>query len=86
MKNFLRTLFPAVLLLALTSFPAFGQSKIATVDLKRLFDDYYKTKLATQAIQERATDMDKDYTKAYFAAASPLMSQPTQVLRLNKLA
>jgi outer membrane protein len=62
MRNFLRTLFPALLLLALTSLPVFGQNKVATVDLKKLFDNYYKTKLATQAIQDRATDMDKDYT------------------------
>ncbi len=62
MRNFLRTLFPAILLLALTSLPAFGQNKVATVDLKKLFDSYYKTKLATQAIQQRANDMDKDYT------------------------
>ncbi len=51
-----------MLLLALTGLPAFGQNKVATVDLKKVFDNYYKTKLATQAIQERASDMDKDYT------------------------
>jgi Skp family chaperone for outer membrane proteins len=62
MRNCLRTLFPAILLLALASLPAFGQNKVATVDLKKLFDNYYKTKLATQAIQDRASDMDKDYT------------------------
>jgi outer membrane protein len=62
MRNFLRTLFLAILLLALTGLPAFGQNKVATVDLKKLFDNYYKTKLATQAIQDRANDMDKDYT------------------------
>jgi outer membrane protein len=62
MKNSLRMLFPALLLLALTGLPVFGQNKVATVDLKKLFDNYYKTKLATQAIQDRANDMDKDYT------------------------
>jgi Skp family chaperone for outer membrane proteins len=31
------------------------------VDLKQLFDNYYKTKLATQAIQERADELQKDY-------------------------
>src|SRR5215469_1498131 len=62
MRNFLRTLFAAILLLALATLPAFGQNKVATVDLKKLFDNYYKTKLATQAIQDRANDMDKDYT------------------------
>src|SRR5215472_1124206 len=62
MRIISRTVFPVVLLLALTSLPVFGQNKVATVDLKKLFDSYYKTKLATQAIQDRANDMDKDYT------------------------
>jgi outer membrane protein len=62
MRILLRMLFTAILLLALATLPAFGQNKVATVDLKKLFDNYYKTKLATQAIQDRANDMDKDYT------------------------
>jgi outer membrane protein len=62
MRSFSRTLFSAVLLLALTGVPALAQTKVATVDLKKIFDNYYKTRLATQAIQERAADMDKDYT------------------------
>jgi len=37
-----------------------AQTKIATVDLKKLFDNYYKTKLAQTAIQERASQLDKD--------------------------
>lgn len=61
MRNILRTIFPAVLLLAFTSVPALAQSKIATVDLKTLFDSYYKTKLATATIQQRATELDKTY-------------------------
>ncbi len=39
---------------------ALAQTKIATVDLKKLFDNYYKTKLAQTAIQERASQLDKD--------------------------
>jgi outer membrane protein len=39
---------------------ALAQTKIATVDLKKLFDNYYKTKLAQAAIQERASQLDKD--------------------------
>lgn len=62
MRILSRTIFSAVLLLAFTSIPALAQVKIATVDLKKVFDNYYKTKLATQAIQERADDLDKDYT------------------------
>lgn len=39
---------------------ALAQTKIATVDLKKLFDNYYKTKLAQASIQERAAQLDKD--------------------------
>ncbi|HEV2330129.1 MAG TPA: OmpH family outer membrane protein [Verrucomicrobiae bacterium] len=62
MRNLLRIILPAALMLAVTGVPAFGQSKIATVDLKKLFEDYYKTKLATAAVQQRADQLDKDYT------------------------
>lgn len=62
MRNFTRTLFFTVLLLALTGIPALAQTKVGTVDLKKIFDNYYKTRLATRAIQDRAQDMDKDYT------------------------
>ena len=62
MRTFSRTLSLIALLLAFTGVPALAQTKIATVDLKKLFDGYFKTKLATQAIQDRASDLDKDYT------------------------
>ena len=62
MRNFLRTLFTAVLFLAFLGAPALAQTKIATVDLKQLFENYYKTKLASQAIQDRADELEKDYT------------------------
>jgi len=39
---------------------ALAQTKIATVDLRKLFDNYYKTKLAQAAIQEHAAQLDKD--------------------------
>ena len=61
MRNFLRIFFSAVLMVAVTGVPAFGQTKIATVDLKKLFENYYKTKLATAAVQQHADELDKDY-------------------------
>ncbi|HEV2318852.1 MAG TPA: OmpH family outer membrane protein, partial [Verrucomicrobiae bacterium] len=61
MRNLFRILLPAVLLVTVTGVPAFGQSKIATVDLKKVFENYYKTKLATAAVQQRADELDKDY-------------------------
>ena len=39
---------------------ALAQTKIATVDMRKLFDNYYKTKLAQAAIQEHAAQLDKD--------------------------
>jgi outer membrane protein len=44
---------------ALLSGPVSGQTKIATVDLKKCFDNYWKTKQADANLKERAADMDK---------------------------
>ncbi|HTV39020.1 MAG TPA: OmpH family outer membrane protein [Candidatus Sulfotelmatobacter sp.] len=63
MRNFLRILIPAVLMLVVTSVPAFGQSKIATVDLKKLFDNYYKKKLAEAEVQQHLDQLDQQYSK-----------------------
>jgi Skp family chaperone for outer membrane proteins len=41
--------------------PAFGQGRIATIDLRKTFDGYWKTKEADSAIRDRATDMEKEY-------------------------
>jgi outer membrane protein len=60
MKNILRTVLPAMVLMAFMGSSALAQTKIATVDLRKLFDNYYKTKLAQAAIQERAAQLDKD--------------------------
>ncbi len=37
-----------------------AEPKIATIDLKKVFEDYYKTKLADAAIKEEASVLDKD--------------------------
>ena len=47
--------------LALTGLTASAQTRIATVDLKQLFEKYYKTKEADSALKERAADFDKEY-------------------------
>jgi outer membrane protein len=60
MKNILRTIFPAVLLLTVLGGSALAQTKIATVDMKKLFDNYYKTKEAQAAIEDRETQLAKD--------------------------
>jgi outer membrane protein len=49
---------PALLLAAADTKPA--ELRIATVDLKKVFDDYYKTKLADASIKDEASGLEKD--------------------------
>lgn len=56
----LRTTVLTVLLLAFLSVPAMAQTKIGTVDLRKLFDGYWKTKTAQAALNDRKTQLDKD--------------------------
>lgn len=52
------TLLTALLLLAATS-AAHAQNKIATIDLKRVFDSYWKTQQADTTLREKATEFEK---------------------------
>ena len=58
--KFLRTTVLTISLLALLSVPALAQTKIGTVDLRKLFDDYWKTKQAQAALTDRQTQLGKD--------------------------
>ena len=60
MKNLFRTILPVLLLMTVMGGSAVAQTKIATVDLRKLFDNYYKTKLAQAQIQEHAAQLDND--------------------------
>jgi outer membrane protein len=60
MKFLLRTVLPAFLLMAFMNVSALAQTKIATVDLKKLFDNYYKTKLAAASLDDRRAQLQKD--------------------------
>jgi len=63
MKSLLRTILPAVLLLALASSSALAQShdRFATVDLDKLFRNYWKTKQAQALINEHQAELEKEY-------------------------
>jgi outer membrane protein len=54
---FLKKLIPTLVLLIGTS--AFAQYRIATVDLGRVFTNYWKTKQAQTAIDEHKADIEK---------------------------
>lgn len=45
---------------ALFATSALAQPKIATIDLRRVFDDYYKTKAADAKLKDEASALDKD--------------------------
>ena len=52
-------LLAAVLLLAPAT-SAFAENKIATVDLRRLFEGYYRTQQSDTRIKDEANELDKD--------------------------
>ncbi len=75
MKNrlicFPLSLLAGLALLANVSSPAHAQPKIATIDLRKVFDGYYKTKQADAQLKNRREDAEKqlkgmmdDYKKA----------------------
>ncbi len=51
-----------LLLLSFLSGSALAQGRIATIDLRKVFDNYWKRKQADTAIKERAADMEKEHT------------------------
>jgi outer membrane protein len=91
MKSLLRTIVPVLLLAALTSSPALGQGRIATVDLRKVFDGYWKTKQADAALKDRAADIEKehknmleDYKRAKDDYQSLLTEANNQTLSLEE--
>ena len=58
--KFVRTTILTLSLLVFLSVPALAQTKIGTVDLRKLFDSYYKTKLAQASLTDRKAQLDKD--------------------------
>ena len=60
MKSLLCKLLPALLLVCLMSGSACAQGRIATVDLRKLFDGYWKTKQADAVLKDQAADVEKE--------------------------
>ena len=59
MKNLRRTIFTVALLVA-TAVSASAETKVATVDMKKLFTGYYKTKLSQASLESRKSDLRKE--------------------------
>jgi len=65
LMKLLRTLIPTLLILGLLAAPgltlsAHAQTKIATVDMRKLLNGYWKTKQANAALETRKTDLRKE--------------------------
>ncbi len=61
MKRLLCKLVAGCLLASLLSSSAWAQTRLATVDLRKIFDSYWKTKQADAALKDRAADIEKDH-------------------------
>lgn len=61
MKSSLRKIASGLLIASLLSGSALAQSRIATVDLRKVFEGYWKTKKADVQLKERGADMEKEY-------------------------
>jgi Skp family chaperone for outer membrane proteins len=61
MKRLLCKLVAGFLLVSLLSTSAWAQGRIATVDLRKIFDSYWKTKQADAALKDRGADIEKDH-------------------------
>ncbi|MBI3415565.1 MAG: OmpH family outer membrane protein [Verrucomicrobia bacterium] len=59
MKTTLKKYLLAIAVSCLLAAPLQAQPKIAIIDLKKVFDGYYKTKQADTTLKERAADFDK---------------------------
>lgn len=60
MKNALRKLIPTLLLFCLLNGSAWAQTRIGTVDLRKVFENYWKKKQAEAQLKDRQTDMEKE--------------------------
>jgi outer membrane protein len=58
--KFLRTTILTLSLLAFLSVPALAQTKIGTVDLRKVFDGYWKTKQAQAQLNAHKAELDQD--------------------------
>jgi len=50
-----------LLIASILSGSALAQGRIATIDLRKVFDNYWKTKQADAALKDRAADMEKEH-------------------------
>jgi Skp family chaperone for outer membrane proteins len=60
MKNLLTKSFCALFMLSLIAGPVLAQERLATVDLRKIFENYWKRKEGDAAIKDRVAVMEKE--------------------------
>jgi len=60
MNRTIRNLIIVSALVLSTALPSLAEDRIATVDLREVFDGYWKTKQANAALKERGAEMEKE--------------------------
>jgi Skp family chaperone for outer membrane proteins len=61
MKNVLQKIVLGILLMSLLSSSAWAQGRIATIDLLKVLDKYWKREQAEAVLKERLADMEKEF-------------------------
>lgn len=59
MKHPFRKISIVLTILALSGLPAFAESRTAVIDLKKVFDGYWKTAEAKSTVKDKATEFEK---------------------------
>jgi outer membrane protein len=59
MRTLLKKLVPGVLLCGLLAGSAWGQNRVATVDLQKVFDKYWRTEQAIASLKDRLAQFEK---------------------------
>lgn len=60
MKTMIRGLLAALLVAGMAVSPAIAETRIATIDLRKVFDNYWKRQEAEAALKKRGADLDKE--------------------------
>jgi len=65
MKKLLSKIVPGLVLITFFSSSSWAQGHIATIDLRKVFDNYWKTKQADASLKDRAADMEKEHKNMF---------------------
>jgi outer membrane protein len=80
MKINFKRIIPVLAVSLLLTAPALAaDTKIATIDLRKVFDNYWKRQQAEAALKERGSDLDKEY-KSYVEDYNKIKEEYTKLL------